>query len=285
MTNPFRGLGVALITPFKEDGSIDFAALEALVNKEINEGADFLCVLGTTGEPPTLSEEEKSAIIQTVVRTNNHRVPLMLGAGGNCTEAVCQTVKSVDSNDFAGVLIVAPYYNKPSQEGLFCHFEAVSKVSPIPVVLYNVPGRTGVNMTAETVLRIARSCSNVVAVKEASCKLEQAQAIMEGAPEGFELLSGDDGLALQLIEMGAAGVISVIANAFVADFAKVAHNHDAEANKHLMPLIRLSMADGNPAGIKSIMSQMGNCLNVLRLPLVPACQEVHDAIAEELRRY
>ncbi|MCQ2266847.1 MAG: 4-hydroxy-tetrahydrodipicolinate synthase [Bacteroidaceae bacterium] len=285
MTNPFRGLGVALITPFNEDGSIDFAALETLVEKEITEGVDFLCVLGTTAEPPTLSEAEKAAIIQTVVRVNNHRVPLMLGAGSNCTEAVCQTVKSVDTNAFDGVLIVAPYYNKPSQEGLYRHFEAVSKASPLPVVLYNVPSRTGVNMTADTVLRIARSCPNVVAVKEASGKLDQAQAIMEGAPEGFEVLSGDDGLALQLIEMGAVGVISVIANAFAAEFVRVAHNLDAEANQHLKPLIRLSMADGNPAGIKSIMSQMGACHNVLRLPLVPACQEVHEAIAEELRRF
>ena len=207
--NPFKGLGTALVTPFRKDGSVDEEGLTRLVEDQIAQGVDFLCVLGTTAETPCLSAVEKRLVMNLVKRVNAGRLPLLLGAGGNHTAEVIDYLQTADLEGFAGVLIVTPYYNKPSQEGLYQHFCAVAAATDLPVVLYNVPGRTGVNLAAETTLRIARDCKNVVAVKEASGKLAQIEQILAGAPEGFEVLSGDDAITLEILTLGGAGVISV----------------------------------------------------------------------------
>ncbi len=276
-TNPFKGLGIALVTPFKEDGSVDFASLVALVERQIAGGVDFICVLGTTAETPCLTAGEKRAVMDTVVRTAAGRVPLLLGAGGNCTAEVARGLRETDLTGFAGVLIVTPYYNKPSQEGLYRHYCEVAKSSPLPVVLYNVPGRTGVNLEAETTLRIARDCPNVVAVKEASGRITQIEDIVENAPEGFEVLSGDDAITFELLSIGATGVISVVGNALPALFGSMVHSElrgdfttALPVHRSLSRVYKLMTADGNPAGVKALLGVMGLAENVLRLPLVPA---------------
>lgn len=279
MVNIFRGIGVALITPFKSDKSIDFEALEALTEQVITDGVDFICVLGTTAETPTLTLTEKREVMKTVVKVNNSRVPLMLGAGGNCTSAVCEYLKSEDLTGFQGVLIVAPYYNKPSQEGVYQHFKSVSEASPLPLVLYNIPGRTGICIQPETVKRIAGDCPNVVAIKEASGKIELAEKIIEMLPKSFEVISGDDSLTYDLMQKGATGVISVVANAYAREFRSFIENNEAN-DSTFSEIIRLTMADGNPAGIKSMLHAQGKCENVLRLPLVPVCEEVQNIINE-----
>lgn len=279
MFNIFRGIGVALITPFKSDKSIDFEALEALTEQVITDGVDFICVLGTTAETPTLTLTEKREVMKTVVKVNNSRVPLMLGAGGNCTSAVCEYLKSEDLTGFQGVLIVAPYYNKPSQEGVYQHFKSVSEASPLPLVLYNIPGRTGICIQPETVKRIAGDCPNVVAIKEASGKIELAEKIIELLPKSFEVISGDDSLTYDLMQKGATGVISVVANAYAREFRSFIENNEAN-DSTFSEIIRLTMADGNPAGIKSMLHAQGKCENVLRLPLVPVCEEVQNKINE-----
>lgn len=279
MVNIFRGIGVALITPFKSDKSIDFEALEALTEQVIADGVDFICVLGTTAETPTLTLTEKREVMKTVVKVNNSRVPLMLGAGGNCTSAVCEYLKSEDLTGFQGVLIVAPYYNKPSQEGVYQHFKSVSEASPLPLVLYNIPGRTGICIQPETVKRIAGDCPNVVAIKEASGKIELAEKIIELLPKSFEVISGDDSLTYDLMQKGATGVISVVANAYAREFRSFIENNEAN-DSTFSEIIRLTMADGNPAGIKSMLHAQGKCENVLRLPLVPVCEEVQNKINE-----
>lgn len=274
--NPFRGMGVALATPFLTDGEIDFKALERLINDIITEGADFICVLGTTAETPTLTAEEKTAVMKTAVEVTAGRIPLLLGAGGNNTRQVCDDLQHTDLTGFQGVLIVCPYYNKPSQEGLYQHFIAVGKASPLPVVLYNVPGRTGVNMEAVTTLRIARECENIVAVKEASGKIGQIEDIIKGAPEGFEVLSGDDAITYELLTVGAVGVISVVGNAYPAAFSRMVHHalsgdHAAALALHrrFQDLYKLLSVDGNPAGIKCLLDVQGKAHGTLRLPIVP----------------
>lgn len=289
-TNIFRGLGVAVVTPFTPEGNVDFYALRELIESLLEEGgADFLCVLGTTAETPTLTTEEKEMIMDTFVETVAGRVPLLLGCGGNNTRAVCNYLESANLESFDGVLIVAPYYNKPTQEGLFQHFVAVADASPVPVVLYNVPGRTGVNLTAETTIRIAEECPNVVAIKEASGILPQIDAIIAGAPDGFDVISGDDALTYPLICLGASGVISVVANAFPAEMNQLVHdtlegNIDAALDTHrrLAEVFRLSFTDGNPAGVKCMLSHRQMCNNVLRLPLVPVSEKTESAIIEAL---
>lgn len=285
--NLFRGLGVAMITPFAKDGSVDEPALRTLTESLASGGADFLCVLGTTAETPTLSEAERVRVRTIVCETNRGRLPLLLGMGGNCTAAVCRDLQETDLTGFDGVLIVAPFYNKPSQEGLYQHFHAVSEASPVPVVLYNVPGRTGVNLEAETTLRIARDCANVVAVKEASGKIEQIKRIIDDAPEGFEVLSGDDAITCRLVEGGAVGVISVVANAYPREFGEMVHEAMAgnkadaeEADARFAPLYPLMTADGNPSGIKCLLAVLGRCENVLRLPLVPAREETMERLRQ-----
>ena len=219
--NIFKGLGIALITPFTSDGDVDWKSLKRLVEYQISNGADFLCILATTGETPCLSAEEKIKIKQLVVEVNNGRVPVLMGCGGNNTRAVVEELKSADWSGVDGVLSVCPYYNKPSQEGLYRHFKAIAEASPLPVVLYNVPGRTGVNLKAETTVRLARDCENIVAVKEASGSLEQVDEIIKNKPHRFDVISGDDALTFQMMASGAAGVISVIGNALPKEFSRM----------------------------------------------------------------
>ncbi len=289
--NIFRGLGVALVTPFLETGEVDHTALRRLVEDLLNNGVDFLCVLGTTAETPCLSDAEKAAVMQTVVETANGRVPLLLGCGSYSTAAVVNYLKQTDLSAFDGVLVVTPYYNKPSQEGLYRHYKAVSEASPLPVVLYNVPGRTSVNLQAETTVRIARDCENVVAIKEASGNIHQIEDILADAPEGFEVLSGDDAITLDLISMGAVGVISVVGNACPAEFGKVVHKAleddyttAVHGNRTFHRLFRLVMVDGNPSGVKTLLSLQGKIQNVLRLPLVPASAETQKKIGAWMKQ-
>lgn len=292
-TNIFRGLGVAVVTPFTPEGNIDFYALREIIENILQDGgADFLCVLGTTAETPTLTEGERELVMETFVDAVAGRVPLLLGCGGNNTRAVCQYLESANLDGFDGVLIVAPYYNKPTQEGLYQHYVAVADASPLPVVLYNVPGRTGVNLTAATTIRIAEDCPNVVAIKEASGILPQIDAIIAGAPDGFEVISGDDALTYSLISLGATGLISVIANAFPTEMAQMVHdtldgNYDAALDTHrrFRELYRLSFVDGNPAGVKAMMTHMELCQNVLRLPLVPVSERTESEVIEALARF
>ena len=291
-TNIFKGLGIALVTPFHTDGSIDFKALEALVEHQIESGIDFLCVLGTTAETPCLNAAEKQAVMDTVSKVNHNRVPLLLGAGGNNTADVVAHLKALDLSDYSGVLIVCPFYNKPSQEGLYQHFRTVAEASPVPVVLYNVPGRTGVNLEAQTTLRIAHDCPNVVAIKEASGKIGQIEEIIEQAPEGFDVLSGDDAITFELLTIGAAGVISVIGNAYPAEFGTMVHaalkqdyNTSLALHRKFSTCFKLLSTDGNPAGIKSLLAIQGKSENILRLPLVPARECTQQALAEYVNQF
>lgn len=274
--NVFRGMGVALITPFKENGDVDYDALTNLVESLVVNGADFLCVLGTTAETPTLSTLEKDTIKRLVVKQVAGRIPLLLGCGGNNTQAVIDSLKHDDLNGYSGILSVCPMYNKPSQEGLYQHFKAIAAASPLPVVLYNVPGRTGVNMTAETTLRLARDCHNIVAIKEASGNITQMDDIIKNKPDHFDVISGDDGITFPLITLGAVGVISVIGNALPKEFSRMvrlALNGDYKnaltIHHRFTELFSLLFVDGNPAGVKCMLNLMGACDNVLRLPLVP----------------
>ncbi|MBO5135239.1 MAG: 4-hydroxy-tetrahydrodipicolinate synthase [Bacteroidaceae bacterium] len=287
--NIFKGVGVALVTPFLENGDIDFEALRSLVDSVIAGGVDFLCVLGTTAETPCLSAAERLLVMETVAETAAARVPLLLGCGGNNTREVVNFLQTADLSAYQGVLIVTPYYNRPSQEGLFCHFESIASVSPLPVVLYNVPGRTGVNLQTETTIRIANACQNVVAIKEASGNLEQIGEILRLAPDGFEVLSGDDALTLNMVAMGAVGVISVVGNACPSEYTSLVHaalqadNERAQLwQSRLGNLYKLLMVDGNPSGVKALLAEQKKIKNILRLPLVPARVETQDLIRKEL---
>lgn len=271
-----KGMGVALITPFKEDESVDYDALMRLVDYQVQNNTDFLCVLGTTAETPTLTEDEKLKIQQMVVERVNGRIPILLGVSGNNTRAVVNTLKT---NDFTGVdaiLSVVPYYNKPSQEGIYQHYKAIAESTDLPLVLYNVPGRTGVNMTAETTLRIANDFKNVIAVKEASGNITQMDDIIKNKPSTFDVISGDDGITFPLITLGAVGVISVIGNAFPREFSRMVrlalqgdYANALTIHHKFAELLKLLFVDGNPAGVKAMLNVMGMVENKLRLPLVP----------------
>ena len=288
--NRFRGLGVALITPFKSDGSIDFDALTRLVEYQIKGGADFLCIMGTTAETPTLTSEEKRQLKSYLVDRVAERVPLLMGCGGNCTAAVVAELQQTDWSGIDGILSVTPYYNKPSQEGLYAHYSAVAQASPLPVVLYNVPGRTGVNMTAETTLRLARDFDNIVAIKEASGRITQMDDIIKNKPRDFDVISGDDAITFPLITLGAVGVISVIGNALPAEFSRMVRlalrgEYEAALGIHhkFTELFKLLFVDGNPAGVKAMLSDMGMIENQLRLPLVPTRLTTLQQISEIVR--
>lgn len=285
--NKFRGLGIALITPFQTDGSIDFDALDRLVEYQIKGRADFLCIMGTTAETPTLSREEKRLLKEHLVERVAGRVPLLMGCGGNNTAAILDELQNEDWKGIDGVLSVCPYYNKPSQEGLYQHFAAIAKVSPVPVVLYNVPGRTGVNMTAETTLRLAREFENIVAIKEASGNITQMDDIIKNKPQHFDVISGDDGITFPLITLGAVGVISVIGNALPAEFSRMVrlalrgeYNSSLTIHHKFTELFKLLFVDGNPAGVKAMLSEMGMIQNVLRLPLVPTRLTTMEKISQ-----
>ena len=274
--NIFKGLGIALITPFQDDGSVDYEALMRLVDWQLKNGADFFCILATTGETPTLTREEKQKIKDMVVDYVQGRVPILMGCGGNNTAAVVEELKTGDFRGVDGVLSVCPYYNKPSQEGLYQHFKAIAAATPLPVVLYNVPGRTGVNMQAATTVRLARDCQNIVAIKEASGNLEQVDEIIKNKPHDFDVISGDDALTFPMVSCGAVGVISVIGNALPKEFSRMIRlqmrgEYDPARVIHhrFTDLFSLLFVDGNPAGVKAMLSEMGFIQNVLRLPLVP----------------
>ena len=274
--NIFKGLGIALITPFMEDGSVDYKSLIRLVEYQLANGADFFCILATTGETPTLSAEEKQKIKDLVVSLVGGRVPILMGCGGNNTAAIVEELKTGDFKGIDGILSVCPYYNKPSQEGLYQHFKAIAAATKMPVVLYNVPGRTGVNMAAATTVRLAHDCPNIVAIKEASGNLEQVDEIIKNKPRSFDVISGDDALTFPMISCGAVGVISVIGNALPREFSKMIRlqmkgEYDSARKIHhrFIDLFSLLFVDGNPAGVKSMLHEMGYIENVLRLPLVP----------------
>lgn len=285
--NVFQGMGVALITPFDASGNVDEKSLRQLLAFHILEGTDFLCILGTTAETPCLTPAEKETIKRIAVEEVGGRIPLLSGCGGNNTAAVVEYLQQTDLTGYAGVLIVTPYYNKPSQEGLYQHFVAVAQASPLPVVLYNVPGRTGVNLEAKTTLRIAHDCENVVAIKEASGRIEQIEEIIRLAPEGFEVLSGDDAITFELMTIGAAGVISVIGNAYPKEFTQMIHaakqgqwSESLALHRRFSPLYPLMTVDGNPAGVKSLLAIQGKITNHLRLPLVPATETTADKLRQ-----
>ncbi len=274
--NIFRGLGIALITPFTSEGDVDYKALARLVEYQIQNGADFLCILATTGETPCLTKEEKLEIKNLVVSVNHGRVPILMGCGGNNTRAVIEEIRDTDWNGISGILSVCPYYNKPSQEGLYQHFKAIAESSPLPIVLYNVPGRTGVNLKPETTVRLAADCENIIAIKEASGSLEQVDEIIKNKPSRFDVISGDDALTFSMVASGAAGVISVIGNALPKEFSRMIRlefNGEYEAARKIhhrfTELYTLLFVDGNPAGVKALLHEMGFIENVLRLPLVP----------------
>lgn len=267
---------MALITPFKEDGSVDYDSLLRLVEYQVQNGIDFLCVLGTTAETPTLTAEEKKKIKSLVIERVNGRVPILLGVGSNCTQTVIDTIKNDDMTGVDALLIAVPYYNKPSQEGIYQHYKAIAQSTNLPIVLYNVPGRTGVNMTAATTLRLAHDFDNIVAIKEASGDISQMDEIIKKKPDNFDVISGDDGITFPLITLGAVGVISVIGNAFPREFSRMTrlalagdYNSALTIHHQFTELFKLLFVDGNPAGVKAMLSMMGMIENRLRLPLVP----------------
>ncbi len=282
-------MGVALITPFKEDESVDYDALSRLVDYQLKNGIDYLVVLGTTAETPTLTEDEKEQIIDLVISKVNGQIPIILGEGGNNTQAIVNKLKKNTYKGIDGILSVTPYYNKPSQEGLYQHYKAISEASQLPIILYNVPGRTGVNMSAETTLRIAKEFDNVIAVKEASGNMTQMDEIIKNKPEDFDVISGDDGITFPLITLGAVGVISVIGNAFPKEFSRMTRlalegDYQSARTIHhsFNELLNLLFIDGNPAGVKSMLSMMGYIKNKLRLPLVPTRITTYEKIREVL---
>lgn len=281
------GMGVALVTPFTKDKEIDYPALERVINHVVDNGADFLVVLGTTGETPALFPEEKTALKCFVKDIVAGRVPLVIGVGGNNTLEIVRELNKMDLSGYSAILSVVPPYNKPSQEGIFQHFKTISDASPLPVILYNVPGRTGVNMTADTTLRLARELPNIIGIKEASGNIRQIERLLREKPDGFTVISGDDGMTYPLMTLGAQGVISVLGNAYPKDFSEMVHlclegNYIEAIDIHYryIEIIRLLFTDGNPAGVKCVMHDMGLIENELRLPLIPVCKSTADDILQ-----
>lgn len=288
--NIFKGLGIALITPFNASGAVDYVVLKQLVEYQLKNGADFFCILATTGETPTLTDDEKQRIKELVVEVVAGRVPILMGCGGNNTAAIVEELHTRDFSGINGILSVCPYYNKPSQEGLYQHFKTIANATDMKVVLYNVPGRTGVNMKAETTVRLARDCKNIVAVKEASGNLEQVDEIIKNKPDTFDVISGDDALTFPMIACGAVGVISVIGNALPKEFSRMLRleqNGEFEPARKIhhmfTDLFNLLFVDGNPAGVKAMLHEMGMIENVLRLPLVPTRLTTMQKISECLK--
>ncbi|MBR4705726.1 MAG: 4-hydroxy-tetrahydrodipicolinate synthase [Paludibacteraceae bacterium] len=293
------GLGTALVTPFKADGQVDYEALARLLDTQLTGFVDYIVVLGTTGEAATLTEKEREQVRRFIVdyvkkpSAISHQpsaIPLVLGVGGNNTAAVCESLRTMDLSGFAAILSVCPYYNKPNQEGLYQHFCKVAEASPIPIILYNVPGRTGVNLLPETVMRIWEAHPDeILGIKEASGNLEQIKRLIALSQESrvksqepLLVISGDDGIACEVMEAGGAGLISVASNAFPEDFYDIVHNKDQAKQDKYKEMIRLLFAEGNPVGIKAVLAQKGIIQNYLRLPLVPASKELNKEIEKEL---
>lgn len=288
-----RGVGVALITPFTAAGAVDFVALERLINRVSEGGVDYLVVMGTTGEAATLSAQERAEVLQFVLGHNRAKLPVVLGVGGNDTAEVCRAIREMDLRGVSALLSVVPYYNKPTQAGIYAHFEAVAAASVLPVILYNVPGRTGVNMTAETTVRLAKNFrGKFIGVKEASGDLGQVAYILRDAPKGFLVISGDDNLTLATIAMGGAGVISVSANCFSSAFCKMVHaamagnfTEAARLNLSLVGVTDMLFAEGNPAGAKAALAVQGLVGNYLRLPLVAVSDGLYKRIGEQIVKF
>jgi 4-hydroxy-tetrahydrodipicolinate synthase len=285
----FRGTGVAIVTPFKNDYSIDFATLGRLINHVINGGVNYIVAMGTTGEPATLTKDEKKAIISYAVEVIDNRVPLIVGIGGNNTQEVINQIRHSNLTSVDGILSVAPYYNKPSQKGLFQHFKAIANSSSLPVIIYNVPGRTACNISSDTCLELAHACDNIVAVKEASGDISQILKIIKGKPENFNVISGDDMMTIPIIAAGGAGAISVLANAFPAQTSElISHalkNNFKSAREiqfRFIEMTELLFADGNPSGVKAMLSILNICQNNLRLPLVPVSRTVYSRIQKAI---
>ncbi|MCB0402233.1 MAG: 4-hydroxy-tetrahydrodipicolinate synthase [Flavobacteriales bacterium] len=288
----FKGTGVAIVTPFQQDKSVDYNALNRLVEHLISGGVEYLVVQGTTGESVTLTKEEKAATLQFIKEVNNGRVPLVLGVGGNCTATVVETLKNLDPSGLDAILSVSPYYNKPTQEGIYQHYKAVSEASPLPIILYNVPGRTSSNILAATTLRLANDFKNIIAIKEASGNLEQCMEIINNKPEGFLVISGDDALTLPFVASGGNGVISVIANAFPQGFSEMVRAALAgdmpkaqQLHYKYFSLIHYLFVEGNPAGIKTVLSELNITGVDVRLPLVNVSEQTKNKIKTIMASY
>ncbi|MEO9511341.1 MAG: 4-hydroxy-tetrahydrodipicolinate synthase [Flavobacteriaceae bacterium] len=286
------GTGVALVTPFNNDFSVDVNALQSVVEHAIRGGVDYLVVLGTTGESVTLSKDDKQLVIDTIIRTNAGRLPLVLGIGGNNTKTVVETLNTIDLSEFEAILSVSPYYNKPTQEGIYQHFRVIAKASPKPIILYNVPSRTGSNILPETTIRLAHDIPNIVAIKEACGDMVQIDKIIKGKPEDFLVISGDDFTALPTVLAGGAGVISVLGQALPDAFSKMIGlgnegNSDGayQIHQELLPIMHFIFEEGNPAGIKSVFESLGICKGIVRLPLVPATPHLKNKIAHFLKSF
>ena len=286
-----KGVGVALITPFR-NYEVDYDALARMVEHVIAGGVDYIVALGSTAETATLSLKERDAVLRFIIKQTAHRVPIVAGMGGNDTHAIIEQLESFDLSDTVAILSVVPYYNKPSQEGVYRHFMAIAEASPVPVIIYNVPGRTGVNMTAETTLRLAKATDKIIAIKEACGNIEQMQEILNARPENFLVLSGDDGLTVELIKHGGEGVISVAANAFPERFCTCVHNamagDTAKAEGEIEQLtepINLLFKEGNPTGIKGMCNAMGITTAEVRLPLVECSERLHNEIKNAIVVY
>jgi 4-hydroxy-tetrahydrodipicolinate synthase len=285
----FKGTGVAVVTPFKNDSSIDFTAMGRVINHVIKGGVNYIVAMGTTGEAPTLTKDEKKALISYVIEAVDNRVPLVVGIGGNNTQEIINYIRQINLDGVDGILSVTPYYNKPSQRGIFQHFKAIATCCPLPVIIYNVPGRTSSNITSDTCLELAHECENIVAVKEASGDIAHIMRIIKGKPENFLVISGDDGMTIPIIATGGSGVISVLANAFPAECSElVGHSlknnfkSAREIHFRFTEMIELLFADGNPSGIKAVLSIMNLCQNILRLPLVPVNRNVYSRIQKAI---
>ena len=285
MNNPFLGTGIAIVTPYNQDGSVDHEALKKIVNFNVENGTNYIVISGTTGESVTITKQEKKEIVKTIKEANANRLPLVLGIGGNNTAAVIEEINATDLSDFAGILSVSPYYSKPTQEGMYQHFKAIAEACPVPIILYNVPGRTAKNMDPATVLRLANDFENIVAVKEAGNNLQQYYELLRDKPEDFSIISGDDDLALGVVLAGGAGVISVIGQAFPKEFSKMIQlGLEGKAkdayNIHfkLMEIVGLIFSENNPAGIKAVLKTLDLCSDKVRLPLVEASSELKNKI-------
>jgi 4-hydroxy-tetrahydrodipicolinate synthase len=292
MANKFKGVGVALVTPFHKYGTIDFSALEKIVEHVIAGGVDYLVVLGTTGEAVTLSCDERHAVVDFVMETCNGRIPVVVGVGGNNTQEIVNKIKEMSFDGVAGILSVCPYYNKPQQKGLYYHFKTIASVCPKPIILYNVPGRTGSNMTAETTLQLAKDFDNIVAIKEASGNMNQIMEILRNKPEGFSVISGDDALTLPMIALGAEGVISVVANAWPAEFSAMVNlclegkfEKARQLHYSLFPIIEKLFEDGSPAGVKAALQILELAENSVRLPLAKVNKAVYFQLQQLISEF
>ena len=282
MNKRLKGTGVALVTPFHKYGTVDFSALEKIIEHTVSNGVDYLVVMGTTGESVTLSEDEKLAVLDFVIETNKKRVPLVFGMGGNNTQGIINTIKSSSFDGIDAILSVCPYYNKPQQKGIYYHYKTIASISPVPVILYNVPGRTGANIEAETTLSLASDFSNIIAIKEASGNLDQIMKLVKEKPDDFTIISGDDALTLPLMSIGVEGVISVVANAFPGEFSKMVKlclkgdfKNARKIHYSLIEIINTLFEDGSPGGIKAALQILELAHNNLRLPVVKVNKSVY----------